>query len=133
MRLPFLVAMLAITGSCGFAVAVPMLDARPVETPPLALPAPAAPVLVLDEAPIAALATATREQGEDILATAARVLTLDAPERVDRLPRYLLLPDGALVADAILSEDARLARGVALREPPARVPEPAHATLPLPA
>lgn len=102
MRLPFVVAMLALTGTCGSVVAMSMTGTVALE-PGAIVPAPA-PVLLLDQAPIAALLDTSADASTDLVATASQALKVDSNERVDKLPRYLLLPDGALLATTSVSD-----------------------------
>ena len=134
MRLPFLVAMLAGLGSCGVAVAVPMLELAPVEAS-VSVETPLAPILVLDARPSAVLAQPASQTGEDLVASAKRVLAFEDAGRIDALPRHLLLPDGALVVSSIAPADGEmpLTRGLMLRESPARAPEPVGKPLTIPA
>ncbi|HET6406004.1 MAG TPA: helix-turn-helix domain-containing protein [Candidatus Thermoplasmatota archaeon] len=131
MRLPFVVAMLALTGTCGYAVAVPMLDTRSVEVSDLEAASSRLPPLVLDERPLAALAEKVAPAPTDLVEAASQALAFETPQRVDALPRFLLLPDGELLAAATSSEP--LYRDNVVRAaPPAAAPEEAPSRLLIP-
>ena len=127
-RVQLIVAMLAVTGASGLAVAVSVPRAA-LDVPVLA----GAPEPILLLAPDVSTVDAATSAPADPIGPLALPATLPI-ETVRGLPHHLLLPDGALVATVeAASADVPLERGIVLRSLPAIpvAPQPEPLALPL--
>lgn len=125
MRTSVVVAVIALTGFSTLASAsVSLLTSPGIETPVPVIGKDETPVYVLEPAtaalaPIASVPLAPQRVVETVASALAR-----ESERVDRLPTFLLLPDGALVV-SLEPLDGALHRDVLIREPLAAPADPA--------
>ncbi|HUR69690.1 MAG TPA: helix-turn-helix domain-containing protein [Candidatus Thermoplasmatota archaeon] len=119
MKVYVVIAVVALSGLTGLAAGVSLLQG-PLAPPPVvpALSDSHTAAIGLAPEPIAPLAAAqTVPAPARILASATEALSADT-ERIDKLPTFILLPDGALFAayDTI-DDDSPLMRGILLRDP----------------
>ena len=134
LRVQLIVALIAVTGASGLAVAM-SAPVAPMDVPILSAPPEAVLVLAPEpSAPAAQLPVEAPPAKADLdvaaLVSTQPVAAASVVETIAAYPRHLLLPDGALVSTLRpAGDETPLDGGIVLRALPALAPEPAPPAL----